>query len=153
MKHTFHLFIAITTTLLSLTSCKKEVKTEVIDNAAPEITFPVTTTADNSMNSLDWDGMYKGVTPCADCEGIETSLTLSKDNSYVLTTKYLGKSTKTKEMKGTFTWNTEGNTITLNAITDGPNQFFVGENQLTQLDLSGKKITGALAEKYILRKQ
>ncbi len=153
MKHTFHLFIVITTTFLSLTSCKKEVKTEVIDNAAPEITFPVTTTADNSMNSLDWDGIYKGVTPCADCEGIETSLTLSKDNTYVLTTKYLGKSAKTKEMKGTFTWNTEGNTITLSTITNGPNQFFVGENQLTQLDMSGKKITGALAEKYILKKQ
>lgn len=124
-----------------------------MDNTPPEITFPVTTTADNSMNSLDWDGMYKGVTPCADCEGIETSLTLSKDNSYVLTTKYLGKSTKMNEMKGTFTWNTEGNTITLSAITDGPNQFFVGENQLTQLDMSGKKITGPLAEKHILIKQ
>lgn len=153
MKHTFHLFIAITTTFLSLTSCKKEAKTEVIDNAAPEITFPVTTTTDNSMNSLDWDGIYKGVTPCADCEGIETSLILSKDNSYVLTTKYLGKSAKANEIKGTFTWNSEGNTITLNAITNGPNQFFVGENQLTQLDMGGKKITGPLAEKYILRKQ
>lgn len=152
MKHTFHLFIVITTTLLSLTSCKKEAKTEVINEMAREEIIPATT-ADNSMNSLDWDGMYKGVTPCADCEGIETSLTLNKDNSYVLTTKYLGKSTKTNETKGTFSWNAEGNTIILSTITDGPNQFFVGENQLTQLDMSGKKITGTLAEKYILRKQ
>ncbi|ESU20660.1 hypothetical protein FCR2A7T_09680 [Flavobacterium cauense R2A-7] len=152
MKSTFHLFIAISTTFLSLTSCKKEVKTEVINETAAEEIIP-TTTADNSMNSLDWNGTYSGITPCADCEGIETSLTLNKDNSYILTTKYLGKSTKNNESKGTFSWNAEGNTIILSTITDGPNQFFVGENQLTQLDMSGKKITGALAEKYILTKK
>ena len=33
----------------------------------------------NSRNSLDWNGVYKGVLPCADCEGIETVITLLND--------------------------------------------------------------------------
>ena len=29
-----------------------------------------------TMNSLDWDGTYTGILPCADCKGIETNITL-----------------------------------------------------------------------------
>ena len=37
--------------------------------------------AHNSRNSLDWAGIYEGVLPCADCPGIQTRLTLSRDES------------------------------------------------------------------------
>ncbi len=109
-------------------------------------------TGDNSKVSLDWNGNYKGTMPCADCQGIETSLTLNKDGSYVLTTKYLGKSDLVNEKTGKFTWNNAGSTITLDGISNSPNQFLVGENVLFQLDMSGKRITGDLAEKYQLKK-
>ena len=36
------------------------------------------------------DGMYSGVVPCADCEGIRTSVKIDGDE-YVMTTEYLGK--------------------------------------------------------------
>ncbi|MBL1211508.1 copper resistance protein NlpE N-terminal domain-containing protein [Geminocystis sp. GBBB08] len=107
---------------------------------------------DRSANSLDWNGTYEGVVPCASCEGIKTTLTLNQDLSFVLLTQYLGKSEEVFEVKGTFKWNEEGNTITLDSIKDAPNQFLVGENMLFQLDMSGKRITGDLEDKYMLSK-
>ena len=38
-------------------------------------------------------------------------------------------------------------------MENAPKFYFVGENTLTQLDMEGKKITGSLAEEYILSKQ
>ncbi|MFZ4548716.1 MAG: copper resistance protein NlpE N-terminal domain-containing protein, partial [Bacteroidales bacterium] len=67
--------------------------------------------------------------------------------------KYLGKDEKFYDEKGTYTWNSSGNIITLSEIKGGPNQYFVGENSLTQLDMTGKKITGALEQNYVLQKQ
>lgn len=107
---------------------------------------------DNSMVSLDWNGTYTGTLPCADCQGIETSLTLNKDLSYVLKTKYLGKSDVVNEKTGKFNWNKAGSTITLDGISNAPSQYFVGENVLTQLDMEGKKITGNMADLYQLKK-
>ena len=115
----------------------------------PEQALP---SGDNSMVSLDWNGNYRGTMPCADCQGIETSLALNKDGSYVLKTTYLGKSDVVNEKTGKFTWNTAGSTITLDGISNAPNQYLVGENVLFQLDMSGKRITGDLAEKYQLKK-
>jgi len=106
----------------------------------------------NSSNSLDVDGLYKGTLPCADCEGIETQIELGKDKSFVKRTIYLGKDGKVFEEKGSYTWNSEGNTITLTGIKSGPGQYFVGENKLIQLDMDGNRITGKLADKYVLRK-
>nr|WP_250850238.1 copper resistance protein NlpE N-terminal domain-containing protein [Acinetobacter sp. ANC 5378] len=34
---------------------------------------------DTVETSLDWAGEYKGVFPCADCEGIETDLELKSN--------------------------------------------------------------------------
>jgi uncharacterized lipoprotein NlpE involved in copper resistance len=113
----------------------------------------MTDNAHTSQNALDWNGMYKGVVPCADCEGIETILILNADNTYLLKTSYLGKpDPATTEKTGSLTWNAEGNTITLGGIENAPSQYFVGENKLIQLDMGGNKITGKLAEKYILTK-
>jgi len=46
---------------------------------------------DNSLNSLDWPGIYRGVLPCADCEGIETEIKINADLTYVISSTYLGK--------------------------------------------------------------
>lgn len=121
---------------------------ENISNKSPM----VESLGDNSANALDWNGKYQGVIPCASCEGIKTTLTLNEDLSYVLSTQYLGKSEEIFEVKGTFQWNQAGNIITLDGIKDAPNQFLVGENTLIQLDMSGNRITGNLANKYMLSK-
>lgn len=106
----------------------------------------------NAQISLDWNGSYKGITPCADCEGIETEVILNKDMTYVIKTKYKGKDDKTFEEKGNFNWDKKGSIVILEGLKDRSNQFFVGENTLTQLDMDGKKVIGELADNYILRK-
>ena len=107
---------------------------------------------DNSMVSLDWNGTYTGTLPCADCVGIETWLTLNLDKTFLIKTKYLGKNDSFQEKSGIFTWNKAGSIVILQGISNAPNQYSVGENILFQLDMSGKRITGNLADKYQLKK-
>lgn len=110
--------------------------------------------ADNSQNSLDWNGIYTSIVPCADCEGIQTTLVLKRDNSYELRTKYLGKNTDEIQKIGTFTWNKQGNGIILSGIE--PNvastQYLVGENKLIQLDINGKRLEPNVEPNYTLVK-
>ncbi|MBW3467992.1 copper resistance protein NlpE [Arthrospiribacter ruber] len=107
----------------------------------------------NARISLDYEGIYEGVLPCADCEGIETTVEIGPSYSFVKKTVYLGKDNDTKnEYSGTYKWNDAGNTIILEGV-DAPNQYFVGENVLFHLDMEGNRITGDLADNYALRKK
>ncbi|HLT50596.1 MAG TPA: copper resistance protein NlpE N-terminal domain-containing protein, partial [Arenibacter sp.] len=84
-----------------------------------------------AQNSLDWQGTYSGILPCADCSGIETALILNADNTFVLTSLYLGKGdVGTDTLKGKFQWN--GNSIHLMGIKKGeaPTVYKVEENQI-----------------------
>lgn len=137
-------------TLLSFSCYILPSQAEMTIESSPSI-IPKTI-GDTSANSLDWNGTYEGITPCASCEGIKTTLTLNQDSSFVMSTQYLGKSEEVLEIKGTFKWNDAGNIISLNGIKDAPHQFLVGENMLLQLDMEGNRITGDLADKYILTK-
>lgn len=133
--------------------CNESPKTQTIVTEQEITMDSVISDEHNSANSLNIQGVYKGILPCADCKGIETELAVNPDKTYVRRIKYLGKDDKIYGVKGTYTWNSAGNIITLSGINDGPNQYFVGENILIQLDMSGNRITGKLAEKYVLNKQ
>lgn len=106
--------------------------------------------AHNSRNSLDWAGVYRGVLPCADCEGIETVLVLNADGSYVAQSRYLGKDGKVFASQGAFNWDASGGVITLGG--SDPAKYRVGENRLIRLAMDGSPITGALADKQVLEK-
>lgn len=113
-----------------------------------------TTPADTTPISSDRLGKYSGVLPCANCEGIETELTLSGDMTYVLTTKYLGRNdSKTDTVKGKFTL--QENKLKLAGIkgNERSSLYKVEENQVRQLDMEGKEITGGLAKRYVLVKK
>jgi heat shock protein HslJ len=151
--------ITLMTLFFLVVSCAKKDKNETTDTRVVDSTEVVVNDDHNAKNSLDYIGVYEGILPCADCEGIETILQLENDESYILNTIYLVKTkhiNKTKksnnEVRGVYTWNDAGNTIVLSGIENAPNQFFVGENYLTQLDMDGNKIEGDLAEKYVLQK-
>jgi len=112
---------------------------------------PSVPVGDNSMTSVDWPGTYFAMMPCADCEGIETTLTLNKDLTYSMTRNYLGKAGAKPDLsKGTFKWNTEGSRITLS--NQSPSDIQVGENQLFHLDMNGNRISGDMADKYRYQK-
>ncbi|CAM2979992.1 copper resistance protein NlpE [Vibrio mytili] len=108
--------------------------------------------AHNASNSLDWNGTYKGTLPCADCSGIDITLTLNQDGTYVLEQSYQEKDNGQTKSEGSFTWGENGSVITLNNET-APNQYFVGENVLMKLDINGEKVSGEMAPLYNLSKQ
>ena len=104
--------------------------------------------------SLDWAGVYEGTMPCASCEGIETVIELKDDHTYVATYNYISKpeDENTFTNEGTFTWNDDGNSISLLA-EDELTQYRVGENQIMLLNADGELNTGELAEFYVLKKK
>lgn len=104
-------------------------------------------------NSPDWEGVYRGVLPCADCLGIQKTVYLNKDLSYRVQLIYLGKGENVRQIFGRFSWNPRQNKITLKEPGEEEISYSVTENTLTQLDRSGNRITGELADKYILTKE
>jgi copper homeostasis protein (lipoprotein) len=109
--------------------------------------------AHTSENALDWAGVYKGVLPCADCEGIQTRLMLSADGNYQLSETYLGEDSRAFQSKGEFEWLDDGLRIRLLGSTSAPGLYQVGENQLFHLDQDGHRISGELASAYRLAKR
>lgn len=106
-----------------------------------------------SQNALDWDGTYFGILPCADCEGIETTITLSMNHTFTQKQVYLkGEEKHEFESKGTFQWDEAGRIITLQ-FEESSWMYQVIENAIIHLDMEGNRIEGELAEMYVLQKQ
>ncbi|PZX53162.1 copper resistance protein NlpE [Algoriphagus chordae] len=147
------LILGLFTSLALLASCSNsEQKTGLEEEIALEEN--ILYNQDNSATSLDWNGTYEGIVPCASCEGIETRLTLNTDLTYKLVTNYLGRNDALEqENTGSFTWDKTGSIITLAKVAQGPRQYKVGENRIWQLDMKGKIIKGDLADHYILTKK
>lgn len=116
------------------------------DTIASEAPLPI---GDNSRTSVDWNGTYTGIIPCADCAGIYTHIELDPDNSYNLVTQYLGKNGDPIVENGEFQWNDAGGKITLSGTNT---TYLVGENVLIQRDMDGNPITGDLADQYRIEK-
>jgi len=155
-KSAFYIFV-----ILSIFSCKDEEEpsntTENIDNKETGVILqePGYDEAHTSRNSLDWEGTYTGVLPSDDCEGIDTSISLDKDQTYLLKLRYLGtleKESKEFISKGKFTWDENGNNITLEGAKDGFHKFKVGENYLLPLDKNAIEIEGIPGNNYKLFK-
>lgn len=129
--------------LLTSISCQQKMKS--VSNSVPDM--------HTSEIALDWEGLYEGLLPCADCEGIKTTLQINKPGNYWLKTSYIGKESNQFEMSGKFKWINNGREIELLGVTNGSNKFLVGENQLIQLDMKGERIIGDLADHYILKRK
>lgn len=106
----------------------------------------------NAKNSLDWNGEYEGVLPCADCEGIKTTIQLNDNGTYVMTTKYLGEGEE-ETVEGSFKWDVTGTVITLINKDIEPYKIKVVEGAIQKLDIEGKEVTGELAKFYFLKKK
>lgn len=141
----------VLTVLLALTlmSCTNQSKKQVdvpVDKSMID--------SHTSEMALDWAGVYSGLMPCADCEGIETVIELKDDHTYVAHYTYLGTGEDDNKFtnEGTFTFDILGNTITLQSENE-TSQYRVGENQITLLDADGEINTGELADYYVLKKK
>lgn len=110
---------------------------------------PATVDSHNAQNSLDYTGTYSGLLPAASGPGMRVTITLN-DTAFHQTINYIDHDS-IFETFGSYAWDS-GNIITLHGV-DKPNQYLVGENRLYHLDVDGNRITGDLADQYILNKQ
>jgi uncharacterized lipoprotein NlpE involved in copper resistance len=140
------IFFASMVALLSVgfQSCKQKSKADIDLLEAID-------RAHNSQNSVEWQGVYTGVIPCADCEGINVLITLNNDNTYQMNYSYIGKEEGNEQFSGTFTWTEDGGAVVFSDKTV-PYYYQVGENKLIQYDMEGKLITGEFADMYVLTK-
>jgi uncharacterized lipoprotein NlpE involved in copper resistance len=110
--------------------------------------------APHTQASLNLSGLYLGFYPCADCQGIRTTLALNKNNTYVLMTIYVGKSDREFVEKGKFALG-ENNTLVLTPRKGSTTvqQFLIEDDALIKLDEDGNRITSDGADRYILKRK
>jgi len=83
-------------------SAPADVSTVAASQPAAEPAASAASTA--AQSATQWSGRYYGVLPCASCEGIETTLILQEDGSYLLTETYKQRQPFTEKTDGRFTW-------------------------------------------------
>ncbi|HCO68631.1 MAG TPA: hypothetical protein DIT04_12860 [Dysgonomonas sp.] len=135
--------------MVALSSCNTNSAYRQTDSPRGEQVTEMTTMTDPA----NYEGMYTGVMPCADCEGIYVELRLS-GGSYTMKEIYKGKgddNANTFTEEGKYTWNDNNTVLTLNG--DNSERYEVGNGVLYALDMDGKRVTGDLANMYILHKQ
>ena len=98
---------------------------------------------------------YAGTLPCGDCEGIDVSLQLNKDSSYIMNSVYKGSRVDNNHnsFKDTGTWNMHGTDTLILLQKRSTTKYIKTDSTLTQLDGDGNRITGQLAGYFILHKK
>ena len=116
---------------------------------------PVPEHAQNDAGKLKASGLYFGFFPCADCQGVKTTLALNANNSYVLITQYVGKSDREFVEKGKFAVGDDGKTLVLSPKKGGidTQQYLIDDEMLIKLDENGERITADGADRFILRRK
>jgi len=142
MKKTFF-SLSVAALLLGLCACESRQSADTGQGAANNL---------SSETNQDWAGTYTGLIPSGSGPGIAVTITLRNDLTYEVLYKYMDRPDGDFTFSGNFKWDKDAGLITLDG-TDIPPHYRVGENKLTQLDLEGKTITGAMADDYVLRKQ
>ena len=98
---------------------------------------------------------YVGTLPCADCEGIDVSLQLNKDSGYIMNSVYKGSriDSSNNSFKDTGTWSMKGNDTLYLSNSNHSMKYIKTDTALIQLDGDGNRITGPLANMFILHKK
>lgn len=110
---------------------------------------------DNSRNSLDWSGTYRGsfLSSSKDCDGLSLVLEIYEDGRYKQQSACVNNLEEVTHSQGTFTWNKLGNEITLtDEREEQKTTYRVEEMRLRKLSENGKRILYASSEQNILNK-
>jgi uncharacterized lipoprotein NlpE involved in copper resistance len=124
--------------ITGIISCTSNKTPRIPDYHTPEI-------------SMSWSGVYTGIIPAADCPGIDVQLTLNYNGTFALQYLYIDRGDSILIHQGLFTWDKTGSIVILD-IENFPPYYMVAQGRLIQLDMQGKRITGDLADHYILEK-
>ena len=134
-------FLLIASILLITTSqCSRKTSGKVISNHESE----------ESQN--DMTGIYTGVLPCADCPGIETTITVHSDNSYEIAQVYTDKDSVPYISSGLIE---EGEKENIWVFKSRYHEVFYQneDSALRMLNLSQKETEGQPEQNYVLKKK
>ncbi len=82
------------------------------------------------------NGVYQGVLPCANCAGIDTTLALNANNSYIIQKIYIGSDKNAEIRSGTVSWSQDGDILELSGENEPVRQFRVHHQNLTLVAVS-----------------
>jgi uncharacterized lipoprotein NlpE involved in copper resistance len=104
--------------------------------------------------SQKFRGVFYGFLPCNDCDGIKMTLSLKQNNNYLLVTQYARESSRELYEKGKYSWDEEKHLVVLTPRKQAATHQFLIENgeSLIQLNSDGTRMTGKLADRYVLRR-
>jgi len=101
-----------------------------------------------------WAGVYAGVIPTADGEGINVRVTLNANDTYRIEYEDYTGSGDYPAFYGKFTWNLTRDTLTMGRDpNDAPLYYKLGDKALIHLVIEGDIISGELGSDYLLYKQ
>lgn len=128
------LTVALFSSILAV-ACSQQQPAPKADDKAP-----TTATAPATNNAPAYVGVYTGVLPCADCDGIETTVEIKADGQYVLTEQYKKDGAKTDKTEGKTSFDEKTSILTLEA-TDPllVRKFLIEGDKITQVSNEGKK--------------
>ncbi|WFQ78402.1 envelope stress response activation lipoprotein NlpE [Xenorhabdus sp. SF857] len=107
-------------------------------------TFVTPDTAVSQEKFQSSDNVFSGVVPCADCAGIETTLQLAKDGTYILGQTYLGAKHQENTFFETGHWVIKGKKIILSQQDDQKSYYLMKGENLVMLDINGEPIQSSL---------
>ena len=111
------------------------------------------TVAQQQTSAPNYCGTYQGVLPCADCEGIQTTLVIRNDRTYDLTSEYLGKEDGEFKTSGVYNMK-QSDLIELVTPSSGVKTYYkISKNTLLRVDSAGNDYLGDTAAYYKLTKK
>lgn len=87
---------------------------------------------------------WRGVLPCADCEGIETSLFLAKDGTWVMNERYQGVAREPSSFGSYGTWARTAEKLVLTDSKGEKSYYRAKGDKLDMLDREGNPIVSSL---------
>lgn len=146
-------------TALLLAGCGKAPPTPPQPPAPPAPPAPVAAstpapaTPPQTFGVANFAGVFSGTLPCADCPGIDTTLTLKTDGGYLLHSAYRERNASFDE-QGIWMVEQSDHTVRLQPEGDGARETryqIVAKDEIRMTDTQGKPIASTLD--YSLRRQ
>lgn len=103
-------------------------------------------------STTSFHGNFFGVTPCADCPGIETTVSFNSDSLFIESLKYQERNSSFSD---TGRWSISDSLITVSLSKGGADRYFLLKNDssVAMLDAYKKEISGPLAGFFILKRK
>jgi len=123
--------LAAACSLFALFGCNHRAEVETVQPTAMEELKPM-------------QQSWRGILPCADCEGIETSLFLEKDGTWVMNERYQGVSREPSSFASYGTWARTADKLVLTNSKGEKSYYRAKGDKLEMLDRDGNPINSAL---------